>query len=65
MVNEGKKYLSREISYGNYERVISLPSTVDINKAKASFEKGMLRVTLPKKTESQGTARTIKVEHGQ
>lgn len=61
--NEDKKYVSREISYGKYERSITLPSTVDINKAKATFKKGMLWVDLPKKEEAKGGSRDIKVEH--
>jgi len=60
--NDNKKYVSREISFGKYERVISLPPTVDVDKAKASFKKGMLWVILPKKTESKSGARDIKVE---
>ncbi|KTD72620.1 Hsp20/alpha crystallin family protein [Legionella tucsonensis] len=60
--NEGKKFISREISYGKYERSISLPSTVDLAKAKATFKKGMLWVDLPKKIESKSGVRSIKVE---
>ena len=60
--NEDKKYLSREISYGKYERSISLPATIDVDKAKASFKKGILCVDLPKKEESKRSARDIKVE---
>lgn len=61
--NENKKYLSREISYGKYERLISLPSTVDVDKAKASFKKGMLWVVLPKKAETKSRPRDLKVDH--
>lgn len=61
--NENKKYISREISFGKYERNISLPPSVDVDKAKASFKKGMLWVTLPKKTTNQGSPRNIKIEH--
>ncbi|KTC79523.1 Hsp20/alpha crystallin family protein [Legionella cherrii] len=60
--NDNKKYISREINYGKYERSLSLPSTVDIDKAKASFKKGMLWVELPKKSEAKGKFRDIKVE---
>ncbi|KTC93229.1 Hsp20/alpha crystallin family protein [Legionella cincinnatiensis] len=60
--NENKKFLSREISYGKYERSISLPSTVDAEKAKATFKKGMLWIELPKKPEAKGKGRDIKVE---
>ena len=61
--NEGKKYISREISYGKYERSISLPTTIDVDKAKATFKKGMLWVELPKKEAANASARDIKVEH--
>lgn len=61
--NKDKKFISREINYGKYERVISLPSTIDIDKAKASFKKGMLWVVLPKKSGSNGGSRDIKIEH--
>lgn len=57
-----KNYLSREISYGSYERSIALPDTVDTTKAKASFKKGMLWVTLPKKPECTKECRDIPVE---
>ncbi|AOU90868.1 Hsp20/alpha crystallin family protein [Legionella anisa] len=60
--NEDKKFLSREISYGKYERSISLPATVDVDKAKATFKKGMLWVELPKKEEAKRSARDIKIE---
>lgn len=61
--NENKKYISREISFGKYERSISLPSSVDVEKAKASFKKGMLWVNLPKKATPERSARDIKIEH--
>lgn len=60
--NEDKKYISREISYGKYERSISLPTTIEANKAKASFKKGMLWVELPKKTTTETGVRDIKIE---
>ncbi|WP_392537799.1 Hsp20/alpha crystallin family protein [Legionella sp. 227] len=60
--NEGKRYISREISFGKYERSVSLPTSVDLTKAKATFKKGMLWVDLPKKTESKTGTRDIKVE---
>jgi HSP20 family protein len=60
--NENKKYISREISYGKYERSISLPNSVDAERAKATFKKGMLWVELPKKAEAKGKSRDIKVQ---
>lgn len=57
--NETKNYISREINYGRYDRSITLPSSVDIEKATASFKKGMLWIILPKRKGNQGNAREI------
>lgn len=37
-----------EIWYGSFQRAFALPVQVDANKAGASFENGMLTLTLPK-----------------
>lgn len=60
--DQGKNYLKREIGYGRYERTIALPESLDIDKAKASFKKGMLWVHIPKKTESIKKSRELKIE---
>lgn len=40
-----------ERSYGSFSRSITLPKGVDVEKAKANFENGLLRVVLPKQEE--------------
>jgi HSP20 family protein len=45
---EGKAYHIREQRYGSFERTIPLPTDVQVGKAKALFEKGILTITLPK-----------------
>ncbi|HAT8179961.1 TPA: Hsp20 family protein [Legionella pneumophila] len=60
--DENKNYISREISYGRYERTISLPLSADVDKATASFKKGMLWITIPKKTKTKEDVKTIKIE---
>lgn len=60
--DEGKNYSRREIAYGRYERSIPLPDSVDTNKAKASFKKGMLWINIPKKPESIKQSRELKIE---
>jgi len=60
--DENKNYLSREINYGYYERTIALPESADIEKAKSSFKKGMLWVTIPKKAEAIKKSRELKIE---
>ena len=48
-----------ERSYGAFERSFTLPSTVDANRVEASFEAGVLTVTLP--IAEQAKAREISV----
>lgn len=43
-----KDYLLRERSYGHVERSVALPYDVQVDKANAEFENGMLTITLPK-----------------
>jgi HSP20 family protein len=41
-------YYRSERSYGSFYRSIPLPSNVDANKVEASFDDGVLEITLPK-----------------
>lgn len=45
---EGARYHRRERSYGEFNRSIQLPYTVDVNKVKATFKNGILKVVLPR-----------------
>ncbi len=49
-----------ERSYGNFTRVFTLPSTVNVEDVNADFKDGVLRVTLPKREEVK--ARQIQVQ---
>ena len=60
--DKDKNYRMREINYGKYERCITLPEYVDVDKAKASFKKGMLWVDFPKKAECISKSRNIIIE---
>jgi HSP20 family protein len=46
-----KGYYYSESSYGSFSRSITMPSTVDTSKIEASYEKGVLGITLPKAPE--------------
>lgn len=49
-----------ERSYGSFERVFTLPDTVDPEHVKADYKNGVLTVTLPKKEIAK--PRQVKVE---
>jgi HSP20 family protein len=38
----------QERAFGNFNRSIQLPYTVDVNKVSASFKNGLLEITLPR-----------------
>lgn len=61
--NEKKEqYQFAERSYGAFERSISVPSGIDANKVDAKFDKGVLKVTLPKPAELQAKRQKIEVK---
>jgi len=45
---EEKGYIYRERRSGSFYRAISLPSTVDPDTSKATYEKGVLEIKMPK-----------------
>ncbi len=51
-----------ERSYGSFERVIELPSSVEQEKVEASFKSGVLTITLPKSPEAKQGAKRIPVK---
>ena len=58
--DKSKTYHRVERHYGSFERSVSLPCSVDADKASATYKDGMLRITLPKKPEEQ--SKSVKVE---
>ena len=46
-----KGYQYSEASYGSFSRSIAIPSTVNADKIEASFDQGVLEITLPKAPE--------------
>jgi HSP20 family protein len=48
---EENEYLYRERYYGTFSRSVAMPVKVDSNKAEATFEEGVLTLTLPKAEE--------------
>ena len=44
---EGRVYQQMEIEYGPFRRLVRLPEDVDPELARASFERGIVTITLP------------------
>jgi HSP20 family protein len=57
---EKEEYYRREMSRGDFQRTLALPSGVDETKARASFADGVLELTLPKLEKT--SRRKVKVE---
>ena len=45
--HEGFRYHQMEIDYGPFRRAVALPADVDVERAEARYERGLLVVTLP------------------
>ncbi|MGA2376272.1 MAG: Hsp20/alpha crystallin family protein [Candidatus Sulfotelmatobacter sp.] len=57
-----ENYRRVERQYGSFTRTFTLPTTVDSEKVSATYDKGVLKVTLPKKAEAK--PKQIKVNVG-
>lgn len=52
-------WLRRELRYGSFHRQLRLPPTVDAEKAQATFEYGVMKLSIPKKPEAR--SRSFKI----
>lgn len=52
----------RERRYGKFQRSVALPPTVDTETVEATFENGILKVTLPKTEEAKPRQIPVKVK---
>ena len=59
-----ENYRLMERSYGSFHRSFQLGDAVDPDNVKASFEKGVLRVALPKRPESAKAEKQIPIGKG-
>jgi HSP20 family protein len=57
-----ENYRRVERQYGSFTRTFTLPTTVDSENVSATYDKGVLKVTLPKKAEAK--PKQIKVNVG-
>jgi HSP20 family protein len=57
-----KDYYLKERHFGSFERCFQVPEGVDANKIEATFTKGVLKLTLPKKAEAQKPEKNIEIK---
>jgi HSP20 family protein len=57
---EKGKYYFRERRYGAFQRTVSLPVEVNADEAEATFENGVLKLSLPKVEETKPKRITVK-----
>lgn len=57
---EDKNYYRKEVRSGSFYRAVQLPARVEGEKAEASYEKGILKITIPKAEEAK--PKTIKIK---
>jgi HSP20 family protein len=59
---ESKDYHLHERHFGSFERAFAIPDGVDADRIEASFNKGILKVTLPKTADAQKPEKKITVK---
>jgi HSP20 family protein len=59
---EEANYYRYESSYGKFSRSFELPEGLDIDKARAHFEDGVLEIKVPKSAEAEKTSKKISIE---
>ena len=59
--DDDKTYIRKERSYGKYQRSFYL-GDVDKDRIDASFENGILKITMPKKEEIKSSKKTIEIQ---
>src|SRR5258706_11457261 len=65
-----ENYRRVERQYGGFTRTFNLPTTVDAEKVSANYDKGVLKISLPKKAEAKpkqingnvGTEKTLEAK---
>ncbi len=52
-----------ERTYGKFSRSVSLPFDIDPDQVEARFDKGVLKLTIPKPPEAQQQVKKIQIKH--
>jgi HSP20 family protein len=57
-------FLVMEITYGPFETVMDLPAGYDLNRAKAVYVNGFLRIDVPPMATPQSKSKKVPIEEG-
>lgn len=60
-MNDNKQYYRKERSFGKFERVVPLPFRINPKQTTATYDKGILRITIPKSDQDREN-RTIRID---
>jgi HSP20 family protein len=61
-LKEGESYHRQERSYGNFTRTLQVPFQVDAGRVEAKYDKGILRITLPRSEAAKPKKVTVRAE---
>jgi HSP20 family protein len=61
-LREGESYHRQERSYGRFTRSLQLPFHVEAGKVEAKYERGVLRITLPRAEEDKPRKISVRCE---
>jgi HSP20 family protein len=61
--DRGSNYYRRERSYGRFTRVVPLPEGVDASQANATFDNGVLEISMP--APQRPESRKLEIQSGQ
>jgi HSP20 family protein len=52
-----------ERTYGSFSRSVTLPFTIEPDKVEARFDKGVLKLTIPRPAEARQNVKKIQIKH--
>ncbi len=58
---KGRNFYRKERTYGTFQRILSLPEDADQERIEASFSKGVLTITIPRRAQETPTGKTIEI----
>lgn len=61
-VGEYRKFTRREFNYSSFSRSFTLPEQVETDRIEATYEDGILKVSVPKKEIQSPTLKTIEIK---